>query len=334
MDDHPPAVQMVQLLAGFQVSQALYVAAKLSIADELLAGPRSAESLATAVGADVQSLRRLMRTLSSLGVFRQTDSGEFEVTPLGATLADGTPGSMRDLALMWMETHYEPFGGLLEGVRRGECAATTVYGKPFFPWLAEQPDQVERFSRAMANLTNGIKAGAIASYDFSGAGRIVDLGAADGAVLARILTATPGTEGIAFDLPHVVEQAQAHAGRDDLGDRLRFEPGNFFDAVPTGADTYLMSMVLHDWDDQDATRLLSNIASAAPPGARVLAFELVNPADDTPHMAKMIDLTMLAITDGRERTEDEHRRIFEAAGLTYTGALTTPTPISILNATV
>ena len=186
----------------------------------------------------------------------------------------------------------------------------------------------------MANLTGGIKAGAIASYDFSGAGKIVDLGAADGALLANIISTTPDITGIAFDLPHVVAEAEPTVKGYGLGDRLTTQAGSFFEEVPSGADTYLLSMVLHDWNDADATRLLRNIRAAATPGARVLAFELVMPTDSEPHMSKMIDLTMLGMLNGRERTDLEMRELFEGAGFVYDGRVPTPTPISIIEARV
>lgn len=334
MEAHPPPVQMVQLLAGFQMSQALYVAAKIGVADAMVDGPVPLDQLASKVDANPLALSRLLRTLSSLGVFSETEPGTFGLTPLGGTLVSDQPGSMRDLALMWMETHYAPFGGLLGTVRTGDCAATEHYERPFFSWLGDQPEQVDRFSRAMANLTNGIKAGAIASYDFSGAGTIVDLGAADGALLANIISTTSDTTGIAFDLPHVVAEAAATVQGYGLGERLTTQAGNFFDAVPGGADTYVLSMVLHDWNDADATRLLGNIRTAAAPGARVLAFELVIPAGNGPHMSKMIDLTMLAMMNGRERTDAEMRALFEGEGFVYEATVATPTPISIIEARV
>jgi O-methyltransferase domain/Dimerisation domain len=334
VEAHPATVQMVQLLAGFQVSQALYVAAKIGVADHLVDGSKPVEQVASELDVDPLALSRLLRALSSLGVFSETEPGAVGLTPLGATLASDQAGSMRDLALTWMETHYEPFAGLLDTVRSGQCAATRHYGQPFFSWLAGQPEQVDRFTRAMANLTNGLKAGAIASYDFRDADKIVDVGAADGALLAKVLANAPDATGIAFDLPHVVAAAAATLKSYGLGNRLRVEGGDFFEAVPGGADTYLLSMVLHDWSDAEATHLLANIRAAAAPSARVIAFELVVPTDDQPHMSKMIDLTMLAMLNGRERTDAEMRALFEAAGLTYDGAMETPTPISIIEARV
>jgi O-methyltransferase domain/Dimerisation domain len=332
----PPPVQMMQMLGGFQISQALYVVAKLGVADQLLEGPRPVAEIADAVGADPTALGRLLRTLSSLGVFTESQSepGVFSVTPLGRTLASDEPGSVRDMALMWMETHYSPFSRLLDTAKTGVTSADLHYGEPFFDWISQHPDQVSQFTRAMANLTNGIKAGAVASYDFSGAGKIVDVGAADGALLAQILAATPTVTGVAFDLPHVIADAAPALKGHGLGDRLTAESGNFFEAVPAGADTYLLSLVLHDWNDAQAGKILENIRQVASPGATILALEPVMPDGDGPHMSKTLDLTMLAMTGGRERRADEHRKLLEQAGLTFQGVTPTPTPVSFVVATV
>jgi SAM-dependent methyltransferase len=329
----PPPVQMIQLLNGFQISQALYVAAKLGVADQLLDGPRAVADIADAVGADPSSLRRLLRTLASVGVFTESEPGLFAVTPLGRTLAADEPGSMRDVALMWMETHYDPFSRLLDTVKTGETAADVHYGQRFFDWISQYPDQVSQFTGAMANLTTGIKAGAVATYDFNGAGKIVDIGGADGALLAQILAGAPSTTGVTFDLPHVIAEAAAAMKAHGLGDRLDAESGDFFEAVPAGADTYLLSLVLHDWEDERAAQILENIRRAAKPGATIIALEPVMPGGDEPHMSKMLDLTMLAMTGGLERTEDEHRQLFERAGLTFRHVIATPTPISFVVAT-
>lgn len=184
----------------------------------------------------------------------------------------------------------------------------------------------------MANLTEGIKFGAIVGHDFSGASRIVDVGGADGAFLAYILAAAPATTGVVFDLPHVVAEARPRLARFGLGDRLTMAAGDFFSAVPAGADTYLLSMILHDWSDAEALQLLASIRAAAPPGARLLAFELVVPDGGAPHMAKMIDLTMLGMLNGRERTQAEFRLLLEEAGFKFEGVSATPTPVSIITA--
>jgi len=334
MHTPPPSVQMVQLLAGFQVSQALYATAKLGIPDQLAGGPRSAEDVAVAVQADPTALARLLRTLTAFGVVTGAHTGQFELTDLGRTLVSDAPGSMRDLALMWMETHYGPFGGLVDTVRTGKCAADEYYGMPFFDWLSGEPEQVSRFSGAMANLTDGIKAGALASYDFGDARAIVDVGGADGTLLAHVLTRLPEATGVVYDLPHVVTGVENVAKANDLADRLAGEAGDFFVSVPSGADTYVLSMILHDWDDARVQIILSNIARASSPGTRIRAFELVMPTGDEPHMAKMIDLTMLGMLSGRERDEKQLQALFDQSGVRLDGIAQTGTPISVIEATV
>src|SRR3954447_3444565 len=330
----PPPVQMVQLLAGVQVPQALYAAAKLGLPDALATGPRPIGEVAEALQTDPAALGRLARSLTGLGVLTETAPEDYGLTPLGRTLTSDEPGSMRDLALMWMETHYAPFEGLAEGIGTGGCAADAYYGRPFFDWLGDQPEQAQRFTGAMANLTSGIKSGAIAERQWTGAHRLLDVGGADGTLLAQVLTGLPEATGTVMDLPHVVPAVDATIKAADLEGRLDAVAGDFFEAVPGGYDTYVMSMILHDWDDKRATRLLSRIAEGADPGARVVALELVLPPGDAPHMAKMIDLTMLGMLSGRERTEPELRTLLDGAGLTYLGTTATSTPLSFIEAVV
>jgi hypothetical protein len=334
MDNPPPAVQMIQLLAGFQVSQALYVVAELGVPDRLLDGPRTSAELAADLQADPAALDRLLRALASLGVFTEQEQGRFAVTPLGRTLASDEPGSVRGLARMWMQTHYAPFGGLLETVRTGQCAATRHYGKPFFAWLGEHPEHVERFSTAMGNLTESIKLGAVDSYAFTGVSKIVDVGGADGTLLAHVLRRLPQASGIVYDLPHVIDAAEPTIKGFALGDRLTAEAGDFFEHVPAGGDCYLTAMILHDWDDESVVHILSRIREAAAPGAAVRCVEFVLPEGDEPHMAKMIDLTMLGMLTGRERRTDEFAALFGRAGLRFEGIAHSPTPMSVVEARV
>jgi hypothetical protein len=331
----PPPVRMVGLLAGFQVSQALYTVAKLGVCTELMAGPRTVQELAEAVGAWPPALGRLLRDLAGLGVFRSAGEDTWEVTPLGATLAEGGPGSVRDLALTWMETHYAAFGGLLETARTGVPAATAHYGRPFFDWLAEHPDQVQRFTGAMADLTAGVKAGAVAGYTVPGGPTVADIGGADGALLQAVLAADPDPQrrGIVFDLPQVVPAARDRLAGSGLADRVEVVAGNFFERVPA-ADAYLLSMILHDWDDAACGVLLGRIAEAARPGARLVSLELVVPPGDGPHLATMIDLTMLGMLTGRERTAEELGALLHRAGFTLDRIVTTATPMSIVEATL
>src|SRR5262245_19309090 len=272
----PPPVQMMQLLWGFQLSQALYVAAKLGVADELGEGPRPVDAIADAVGAQPELLARILRVLASVGVFSEVEHGVFARTPLGATLAADEPGSMRNLALTWMETHYVPFSRLVDTVKAGTPAAELHYGEPMFDWLAKDPYHVEVFSAAMADVGAGIRAAALTTLDVSDLGTLVDVGGADGTMRSMVLANAPGTRGVLFDLPHVVPSASAVLERENLADRVEVIGGDFFAALPSG-DGYLISQVLHDWNDDEAVQILRNVAAAGGSGARLVLIEVVVP---------------------------------------------------------
>ncbi len=331
-DELPLPDQMLQLLGGYQVSQALYVAAKLDLATLIEDGPRSAEDLATAIGAQPEPLRRLLRSLSSLGVFTTVEPDSFALTPLGGTLTSA-PGSMRDLALMWMETHYAPFGNLLQTLTTGKPAADIYYGQPFFEWLKADPEQVALFTAAMGNLAKGIRKDALAAYKLPEGDLVADVGGADGSLLSILLENEPARRGIVLDLPHVIPAASRLLADRGLDDRIDAVAGDFFRAVPP-ADIYVVSLILHDWDDESAAELLANMAAAGRPGARLVAFELVVPDGDQPHMSKIIDLTMLGMMTGKERTAKEFKALFASAGFRLDQIVETPTPMCFLEATL
>ena len=333
--ESPPPVRMVELLGGFRISQALYAAAALGVPDQLVAGPAPVKALAERVGAHAPSLHRLLRTLASAGVFTEPLPGVFALTPLGQTLTSSQPGSVRDLAIMWMETHYAPFAELIQTIRTGRPAAEHLYGEPFFAWLSHHPEQTSRFTGAMANLTSGgFKSAAIASLPLDGTRTIVDIGGADGTVLATILAGHPHMRGVLFDLPHVITDAPRTLASHGVDDRVDCVGGDFFESVPAGADAYLVSVVLHNWPDQHAQRILANIAAAGGSGARLLMIEFVVPPGDTPHLSKMSDLNMLAMLDGKERTETEWRGLLTAADFTGIEIHQTGAPLSVIQATV
>jgi hypothetical protein len=324
---------MLQMLSGFQLSQALYVAASIGVADLLAEGPQSVEVLAEKTGTRGDLLRRLLRSLASVGVFTEAEPGTFSTTRLGETLASNHPGSVRDVAIMWMETHYAPFGELLNTVRTGQPGPDRLWGKSFFDWLSEHPDQVDRFSRAMANLNEGAKYPAVAALPLDGISTLVDVGGADGTVLIQILTAHQDIYGVLFDLPHVVAAAAQTLERAGVEDRVKTVAGSFFESVPA-ADGYLLSMVLHDWADEPASQILRNVASSGGSGARLRLIEFVVPPGNIPHMSKMIDLTMLGIVTGKERTEEEWQQLLESAGFADIQISATQSPVSVISANV
>jgi hypothetical protein len=330
----PPPVQMVLLLGGFRISQALYAAAVLGVGDQLVAGPEPVEVLAERSGAHAPSLYRLLRTLASVGVFTEPEPGVFALTPLGQTLTSGQPGSMRDVVIMFMETHYAPFGDLLNTIRTGQPAAERFYGQPFFSWLSDHPEQASRFTAAMAGLTGAFKTAAIAALPLDGVRTIVDVGGADGTVLAAILAAHPDMRGVLFDLPHVIAAAHRTLASHGVADRVECVGGDFLRSVPPGGDAYLASSVLHDWPDDPAQAILANAAVGGGSGARLLVLDFVVPPGDAPHISKISDLNMLAMVDGKERTETEWRELLTAAGFTGIGIHNTDTPFSVIQATV
>ena len=304
-DELPPPVQMVQLLAGFQLSQALYAAAALGVADHLVPGPATVAVLTERTGAHAPSLHRLLRTLAGEGVFTEPEPGVFALTPLGQTLTSSQPGSMRDLAITWMETHYAPFGDLTHTIRTGQPAAEHLYGQPFFSWLSHHPEQATRFTAAMANVTSGIKTAAIASLPLDGIDTIVDLGGADGAVLASICQHSRTCAGCCSTfptssptLPRRWLTAASRTGSTAW--QATFSP-----RCPPAATATCCPSCCTTGPTRRPCASCATFAAAGGSGARLLIIEFVVPPGDAPHMAKMIDLTMLAMVGGEERTEPD-----------------------------
>ena len=330
--DVPPAITMLEMATGFQVSQALYAAAELDIAGSVVERPRTVAELADATDANPDALGRLIRFLESVGVFRFND-GIVEVTDLGEVLADGVPGSARGIIRYWMATHYAPYGDLMHTIRTGEPAATHYLGKPFFDWISERPAMVELQNAGMVSGGEALREAALAEYVLPGDGTAADIGGADGNILSRLLAAQPERHGIVFDLPDVVEGAHAKLRDAGLTDRVEVVGGDFFDAVPI-AEVYVMSSVLHDWSDADAIRILTTVARAAPRGARLVLLELVVPEDASPHYTKSVDVTMMTMVGGRERTATEWRELLDAGGFRLDGIIEHPAAFSIIEATV
>jgi precorrin-6B methylase 2 len=327
----PPAnMLMLQMLGGFQVSQALYVAAELDVATVLADGPRTVREIAVEVGADYDALRRIIRFLATLGLYR-TNGDQIEVTELGATLAKSRDTAY-NAALYWMRTHYSPFGRLLNTVRTGKNAAEEYYGKTFFEWTNDDPERVEVQNRAFAWVTKELREGMFEGYRLPEGTVVADIGGADGSMMCRFLANEPDRRGIVFDQPEVVPAAEKTLADHNLADRVQAVAGNFFESVPA-ADVYVLSYILHDWNDEDCRLILRNIASAANPGARLVIVEAIIPPGDEPHPAKVIDVTMLAMNNGRERTAAEYTELLNSAGFTLDRVVPSPSMFSFTEAT-
>ncbi|MCS7482489.1 methyltransferase [Umezawaea endophytica] len=331
----PPFAVMARLLDGFQVSQALFAIADLGVPTILdQEGPTPLAVLAERTAANPDALRRLVRSLAPLGVFT-TDGDQVSITPLGATLSENHPHSLLGVARAGMQFHYLPFTELRHTLRTGQPAADKYYGMPYFDWLAADPARSRLFSQAMATFATTLRAGIFDGYRLPRGKTIADIGGSDGTMLARLLDHDddPARRGIVLDLPATIQAARTSPTATELADRLEFVAGDFFTAVPT-ADIYLLGWILHDWSDQDALRVLGSISAAANPGARVIILEGIVPPGDQPHPTKALDLAMLGILGGKERTEQEYRDLLESAGFTLDRVLDTPSPYAILEATL
>jgi DNA-binding Lrp family transcriptional regulator len=322
-------------MGGFQVSQAVYVVAKLGVATILEEeGRQSVTELARRTGAQTEPLSRLIRTLAPLGLFA-TEGDQVSVTPLGAVLSERHPESMYDLVCMWMETHYLPFSELLHSVRTGQPGAEKYLGLPFLTWMNDEPERAALFSRAMAEVTSGLRAGMFDGYQLPAGRTVADIGGADGSVLVELLSRDDDRtrRGIVFDQPNVTPTAHKTLADAGLADRVEVVDGDFFSAVPA-ADVYVLGYILHDWNDDESRHILRTVATAATAGARLLIVEGVVPSGDEPHLTKAVDLTMLGMLTGKERTEQEYRELLDSAGFTLDRVVTTSSPFSILEATL
>ncbi|QFZ92855.2 acetylserotonin O-methyltransferase [Synechococcus elongatus] len=318
-----------QITTGYWGSQALYVAAKLGLADQLVDGPRSCDDLAIAVGAKADVLYRLLRALASLGIFTEVSDRQFALTPAAELLRSGTTESMRHLVIMFGEEHYVAWGELLHSVQTGENAFEHHYGAPVFAYYAQHPAPAAIFNGAMSDISRQDTAAVIAAYDFQGIRCLVDVGGGHGQLLTQILAAYPELTGILFDQPAVV--AGADSVLADWSDRIQISGGDFFEAVPTGGDAYLLKHIIHDWDDADSRKILANCRQVMQPGDRLLLVEQVVQPGNTINVAKWLDLNMLVMTQGgRERTQSEFATLLSESGFQLKQIHTTASEVCII----
>ena len=330
-DPTAPVLQVTLMAQGFMHSQALYVIAKLGIASRLANGSCSVTDLAEATQTHEDSLRRLLRTMASFGLFHEESQDVYALTPLGAVLDPNTPGSPADLVISWMETHYLPFSKFIDTIRTGVPSAQMYYGKPFFDWLAENPEQAEGFTRAMRAFTDGALAPLLQDYHLPAGKTVADIGGADGTLLCELIAKEPERSGIIFDLPRVAASAHRALAENGLSDRVEVQAGDFFKSVPE-ANVYVLKYILHDWNDANCVSILQNIAAAAPPNARLVIFEAVIPPGDEPNLSKAADLTMLGSNEGKERTAAEFETLLRSAGFEVERMQPTPGLFSIIEA--
>jgi hypothetical protein len=317
--EDPLAMSLMGLITGTWVAQAVSVAARLKIADHLASGPRSAEDLAVAGGAHPPALHRLLPALSDVSIVQEHADGLFAATPLGDLLRSDVPSLRGYAVMMGSAFHRDAWTDLEHSVRTGGPAFAHVHGQDLFDYLRDHPADGEVLNEAMIALSGRFIAPVVAACD---PGRsIVDVGGGHGVVLAEVLAAYPGTEGVLYDLPEVV----ADAGTGPLNTaitagRCRTIGGDFFESVPSGCDTYLLCHIIHDWDDDRAVQILTNCRKAMTPDSRLLLCEGLLNDGPSPSRMKWLDLEMLALTrGGRQRTKAQYETLFQQAGLRPTG---------------
>lgn len=327
-----PVQQMIQMLAGFWVGKSLQIAASLRIADRLGDDASHAvEDLAAATGTYGPSLYRLMRALAGSGVFAEESPGRFRHTPLSRMLRSDHPTSLRAFFESVLGGgHYTAWGALEHSVRTGQTAFDHAHGQDVWAFFAANPKEGQTFDQAMTDMSVLFNPAIVKGYDYSPVRTLVDVGGGHGALLASILKANPSARGVLFDQPHVIGGARQRFADEGLAGRTQTVGGSFFESVPAGGDAYLMKFILHDWDDGRCNRILGNIHSASAPGARVLVVDTVVPAGNEPSLSKLMDLNMLAMTGGRERTEVEFADLFDSAGFELGKVHPTECPLSIV----
>ena len=330
----PTPLALLRMTDGLVVHQALCAAATLGVADLLNDGERKTAELATALQVNEDALYRALRFLSGQGVFRETAPRTFTNSPLSEYLRTGVPGSVRPVLIFRGRSYYfSPFTEFLYTIETGIPARDKVLGKGAFEYLRVNPEEERAFDDAMTAISALWAPAIAASYDFGRWGSLTDVGGGNGLLLATILNAHPGLQGVLTDAPSVVERARRREFLSGaLAPRTRFEPCDFFQAIPSGSRAYLMKNIIHDWDDGEARRILRNCRRAVPDDGVVLLVEYCLGDDNTPSLGKMVDLVMLTATGGRERTVDEHRVLLASAGFQLTRVIPVSTEIMIVEA--
>ena len=323
----PPPVQMMQMITGFWTSCCIYAAAKLNIAELLKDKPQTADQLAETTHSDAASLYRVLRALSSVGVFKENAQQQFELTSLGNTLQANVPGSMKAMAVAQLGDHFNAWGNLIYSIKTGQIAFDNIEGMSVWKYYEMHPDEGLNFMKAMSGLTEAAIMHVLPVYDFSGFQTIVDLGGGNGALLMAVLDKAPQANGIVFDEEYVVEETKRSLQVKGYANRCKTEAGSFFEFVPENADAYMMKMVLHDWNDEQCLQILQNCNKAMKHGSKLLVIDAVIPEGNEPHPGKFMDINMLAMTGGRERTEKEFASLFARAGLKLSRVIPTHSPM-------
>jgi hypothetical protein len=325
--------EVLDLILGFQISQAIHVAASLGIADLLSADPKTSTELAAAAGAHPASLYRLMRALAAVGLFHEDEWGRFGLAPRGHALRSDLPGSCAPTALFYAgRSAWAAWGNLLHAVRTGATAFDHVHGKSVWAYRAEHAEECDAFDRAMAAGSARFAEALLSVCDFARFATVVDVGGGDGTLLASILAANPHIRGTLFDQPRAVARAVSSLDALGVADRCELLSGDFFVRIPGGADAYLLKNILHDWDDTASANILAACRAAMEPHSRLLIFEHIIGPPNTCARGKLTDVNMLVMTGGRERSLAEFVALLQRSRFRLLSVTPTSTPLSVIEA--
>src|SRR5262245_30714717 len=327
----PPFVVVIEMILAQWNAAAISAAAKFGIADQLESGPKTTQELASLLNLHEDSLYRVLRALAGLGIFHEGENRTFSQTPLSDVLRTNSKPSLRYVATMMID-HWQARSvqGICSTIENGRASVVNILGAGLFEYLGGHPDEAFNFNRGMTDLSSGEAPAVVATYDFSGFERIVDVAGGAGGLLAAILANTPKLRGTLFDQPSVIEQAKSDAVLAPFSDRCEMVSGDFFEAVPAGADAYIMKHIIHDWDDERAAKILANCRRVMKPGGKLLVVDRVIDPPNAPDPKKFFDVAMMLMPGGRERNEPEWKALYDAAGFRVTRIIPTPAPHSVI----
>jgi hypothetical protein len=329
----PPPIQVLQMMMGHWVAQITAAVARFEVPDQLAKGPKSAEELARACQANRDAMERLLRAATMVGLLRE-EGGRYTNSPTGECLRSGTPGSVRDLVIAELAPgHWLPWGKLYDAVKSGQPTCRATLGMDLWDYYAKNTEEGTCFARGMGNVSAmAVQEVLASSFDWRRFTHVVDVGGSQGVMLQGILHAVPQAKGILFDRPDVIEAGRSAVNGYGLGDRLSQVAGDFFQEVPAGGDLYVMKLIIHDWDDAHCTTILKNVHRAAKPGAHLAIVEMVRPDQVAPAPVFLMDLNMLVMLGGRERSEAELRALLAGAGWKLTRVVPTAGLSSVVEA--
>lgn len=328
-----PAEQVFKFVADAFAARCAYLVAKFALADHLAPEPKTAGQVAELTQTHAPSMYRLLRAAAGIGLMTEDDAGRFTLTPAGQVLRTDAPGTLRWTVLSELSPEFtSAWNEASFSIKTGKVAAEKAFGCGIWEYFSRHPEPAEIFNRSMTGFTAAIEPAVLAAYDFAGIRKLIDVGGGHGSLLCAILQKNPAMQGVVFDLPQVVDGATPRIRDAGLADRCTTASGSFFESVPAGADGIVMKFILHDWSDEQSKTILRNCHNALTPNGKLLLVETVIPRGNEPHMGKLMDLHMMVMCGGRERTASEWIVLLAETGFRLTSITPTESGVSVIEA--